>query len=458
MYRIENADDLFQAVKHLMKASSHLESSKISLSNAVLESANNILKDIEDSKIDCNEEEIEDLKNQILKKSRPAIGVFEKDYNEVLRNAGTPRSYTLEFTTTRNCNWNCEYCFEHGSDRTSTLDRTKTKILIEKTKEFLDSPWFKKNLDLLKLDFWGGEPFLNPEPIRKFIDAFIDDERVSFHAYNNGSRIDPLLDIFEIASKKAEDKILIQFSYDGHPINDKRRKDKKGNPTGEFILKQARKTADRGIPVSFKATIMIKDFDHFSEAWDDYEKNVYYPFKTDGNISFSPTIDYTQDYNNIDLRSDVLKDQLMDIASKEIDFFKKENRFLLSWFSEKSSLCTAARNMTCVDSDGGLYFCHGCMYEDDSRDLTFGSIYETGFVNKLIANYHRFFECNTSTPDECAECVATSCYRCNVQKHQNSEKEEFMEKWMDFTCMREMCNYFKLVGKIKYALLRSLGG
>ena len=162
------------------------------------------------------------------------------------------------------------------------------------------------------------------------------------------------------------------------------------------------------------------------------------------------------DDNEVDLRKDVLKNQLFDIASKEIDFYKKEGRFLLSWFSKGSSLCTAGRNMTCVDTDGLLYYCHGSMYEKNKKDFNFGSIYDTGFTDKLIANHEEFYMCNQSTPDECAKCVADSCYRCNVQKHQSSNKKDFMDKWMDFTCMQEMCNYFKLIGEIKFALVKTL--
>jgi radical SAM protein with 4Fe4S-binding SPASM domain len=112
--------------------------------------------------------------------------------------------------------------------------------------------------------------------------------------------------------------------------------------------------------------------------------------------------------------------------------------------------------MTCVDTNGDLYYCHGAMYEKNKIDFSFGNIYQHGFVNKLSNNHKKFFECNQTTPDECAKCVADSCYRCNVQKYQNSNKSEFMDRWMDFTCMKEMCNYFKLIGEIKFALMQNL--
>jgi radical SAM protein with 4Fe4S-binding SPASM domain len=461
MYQIENANDLFEGVKHLMDASSCLKSSRLNLSNAVLEAADNLLKEIEDTKIECDEERILKFKEEILKKKSPAIEVFENDYQHILERNGRPKGYSLEFTTTEACNYNCEYCFEHGTDRTKTLDSSKIDIIIEKVKEFIDGDWFRDNLDTFKIDFWGGEPFLNPFPVTRLLETFMEDERISFHAYTNGSKIDPLLDLFEKASKISDDKIVIQFSYDGQPIHDMRRVDKAGNPTGEFTLKQARKTADRGIPINFKSTIMIKDFQYLSEVWDDYRKSIYYPFKDSAEISFAPTIDYTQDYNETDLRPDVLQEQILDIASKEVDFFKEENRFLLSWFSTRSvKLCGAAKSMTCVDADGELYFCHGCMYEDSKDQLSFGNIYESGFANKLIANYYRFFDCNSNLalPEECNHCIGNSCYKCNIQKLRNSKKDSFMEKWTDFRCMEGMCDYFKLIGEIKQALEMSIGG
>lgn len=461
MYKIEKADDLLKGVDHLMKASTHLKDSRLNLSNAVLEAADNILKEIEESKIECNEERILKFKEQILKKSLPAIEVFKKDYQGILEKTGRPRGYSLEFTTTEACNYNCEYCFEHGTDRNKVLDYSKIDIIIDKIKEFIDGDWFRDNLDIFKIDFWGGEPFLNPRPVRKLVETFMEDERISFHAYTNGSKIDQFFNLFEKASKIAKDKVIIQFSYDGQPNHDKRRVDKHGNPTGEFTLKQARKTADRGIPINFKSTIMIKDFQYLSEVWDDYRENVYYPFKDDADISFAPTIDYTQDYTKTDLRQDILQEQLLEIAAKEVDFFKEENRYLLSWFATRSvRLCGAAKSMTCVDADGEMYFCHGCMYEDAKNLLSFGNIYESGFANKLIANHYRFFDCNSNStiPAECNSCIGSSCYKCNLQKLRNSKKDSFMDKWTDFTCMEGMCDYFKLIGEIKQALEMIIGG
>jgi len=459
MYRIDNVGDLYEAIKHLIEASKHLEADKLILSNTLLETANSVLEEIENSAIECDQDKIDQLARQILKKRQRDIMIFEKDYNHICHNRNPISSYTIEFTTTNACNWRCDYCFEDGCDRSTMIDNVKIPTLIRKTKEFLNSEFFHQNLQVLKIDFWGGEPFMNPEPVKRFIEEFMHDERVVFHAYTNGSMIDPLLDIFQEASIQPSinnQKILIQFSYDGAPIHNLRRKDKHGRATGEKTIQQAMKTANMGIPVSFKATLMIKDFDQFTDAWDDYHNRIFPLFKDYGHITYSPTIDYTQDYNEVDLRKDVLEKQLVDIASKEIEFYKKEGRFLLSWFSSGSSLCTAGRNMTCVDTNGDLYYCHGAMYESNKADFIFGNIYNHGFVNKLVSNYNKFFECNQSTPDECAKCVADSCYRCNVQKYQSSQKSEFMEKWMDFTCMKEMCNYFKLIGEIKFALMKNL--
>lgn len=459
MYRLDNSKDIFDAAEHLLKASEKLKDAKYPLSNALLDISDSLLKEVEKTKIICDKEKIAEITKQILKKRRHDLKVFERDYKEITRDGAPTRAYTLEFTTTNSCNWKCEYCFEDGCDRSQILDVNKIPVLIRKTKTFLNSSWFKNNIDVLKLDFWGGEPFLNPKPIRMFMEEFMDDERVIFHAYTNGSRIDPLLDIFQEASTKkcvVNQKILIQFSYDGNPIHDLRRLDKNGNPTSKITLQKAMKTASMGIPISFKATLMIKDFDHFSEAWDDYKNNVFARFQDYGYITYSPTIDYTQNYNTVDLRKDVLSKQLIDIASKEIDFYNKHDRFLLSWFSRESSLCTAGKNMTCVDSDGSLYYCHGAMYSKLKKDLCFGNIFESGFSGKLISNHEKLFECDRSTPEECHNCVADSCYRCNIQKYENSNKKEFMDKWKDFTCMEEMCNYFKLTGEIKFGLIEAL--
>lgn len=455
MYRLENSKDIFTAVHHLLEASNKLKVNKFELSNAILDTADNLLKDIEKTKVKGDVEEIDRLAAQILKKRRYDLTVFEQDYKSIVQDNTSLRSYTLELTTTNSCNWKCEYCFEQGCQNSTSLSKIKIPVIIEKIKSVLNNPWFEKNFDIFKIDFWGGEPFLNYEPIKEIVETFMEDKRVTFHAYTNGSRIDPLLHIFAEAAQKdsiAKQKILIQFSYDGQPIHDKRRLDASGNPTSHITRSKAIKTAKLGIPVSFKATLMIKDFDYFSEVWDDYRYNIFDRFKDHGHISYAPTIDYTQKYSEIDLRKGVLKNQLLDIASKELDFYKEEGRFLLSWLTSGNSFCSAGKNMSCVDIEGNLYYCHGTMYEPDKEIFSFGNIYEAGFAEKIIANNEMFILDKKTIPEECTNCIAESCYRCNVQKHQNSKKSEFMERWMDFTCMNEMCSYFKMIGEIKFAL------
>lgn len=71
------------------------------------------------------------------------------------------QTYTL--TLTENCNLSCVYCYEHNRNgRTMTLE-TAEKIVSEACKSL-------KEDDLLTVDFFGGEPFLEFERIREIVE------------------------------------------------------------------------------------------------------------------------------------------------------------------------------------------------------------------------------------------------------------------------------------------------
>jgi hypothetical protein len=222
----------------------------------------------------------------------------------------------------------------------------------------------------------------------------------------------------------------------------------------------------KGIPVTFKSTITPDHFKYLPEIWDDFNE-IYTNLiainpNTNGRpISYAPTIDYFNNYENINIEE--LEKAMISVAKKELEFYRKHKRFLTSWFEKERTFCMAGVTMTTVDISGEMYYCHGCLYKAGSNErqeeLRFASIFDTDFVQKLKWNFeNRFLSRNEISTSECKECDASFCIRCNVLVYGRSEKESFQEKWYDFANQKNLCEYFKMLSKIITAVQKIIGG
>lgn len=367
----------------------------------------------------------EDLKSKIQK--------FKKTISD-------KKKFTLEINLTEKCNFNCEYCFE-GNDKTSgksNILSSDPSSLIIAIYTLLDDSWFNQEFGLLQIVFWGGEPTMNMHLMRIIINEFKDNHKVSFMIYTNGSRIDKLLPAIE----PIKDKIKIQISYDGNPVHDKRRKI--GNsPTSDIVINGMELLHENGFEFKLKSTISPKDFKYMSMIWDD----IYSLFKRFGsNIGYAPTIDYyNEDYKDEYL--DNLTDSLLDIAVKEIKLYNRYKYVLLTWFTRNNkSICGSGRTMAAINIDGEVYFCHGAFY-NNGVPLKYSNIFDAKQFVKAIKNNKDMLE-RFIYDDGCERCVATTCLRCNYAKYLKSQKENLIDRFYDFKCQKDLCNYYKLIGKI----------
>lgn len=370
-----------------------------------------------------------------------------------MRSPQNKKTFSFEVTLTEGCNWNCEYCFE-GKDKITGkkhLLNKKPEVLIDSIKNVLDDEWFNETFDGANIDFWGGEPTLNLDLMKKIFDSFIDDDRVRFFIYTNGSRVNKLLpiiwDLKERTSRNSS-KILIQVSYDGNPIHHIRRIDSEGNGTSKIAVEAMDLLFTHGFQFQIKSTIMPKDFMYLPYAWDD----ISFLRERYGNmIGYAPTIDY---YNTEfkDEYLDDLEKSLLEISRLEYAYFKEHDDFLLTWFQKSGKRqCGIGKSMCAIDIDGHVYLCHGCIYSGVTDDLTFSNIFND---NKLLDGIKKNYSTLKSFhyDEECESCVATTCLRCNYAKYLNSDKSSFLDKFYDYKSQPELCKYYKLIGKIDRAL------
>ena len=384
---------------------------------------------------------------------------FKEDVIEIVNSEQADMSmYTLEINLTDMCNFKCTYCFEgdHNKIRYNFLEKN-TDLLIKRIYELLENKWFKLIFKGLKIDFWGGEPTLNIPLMKIIIDEFKDNERVKFFIYTNGSRINKTLPILrELNTKKIshnDRKVKVQVSYDGLPVHDMCRVDRKNNPTSAKVRNSLDILNDNDILFNLKSTITPENIKYMPKVWNDFN-NLYYRFGDE--INYAPTLDYYKVIDNEKYFKE-LEISLIKIAKKEIQFYKDNGRFLFSWFARNKIDCGVGLGMSCVDIDGKVYYCHGGISLDNNNEhFCFSKIYDKNLINSIKDNYYKFK--SKVVIDECQRCEATICLRCNIVKYINSQKEDFLDKFYDYTSQPILCKYYKLIGKIHRALALVIKG
>ena len=356
---------------------------------------------------------------------------------------------TFELTTSALCDLDCSYCFEGAKTNPKRLD--DLDILIKRINETLDSEWTQKYYSGVQLSFWGGEPTLNYNYIIRLMKEFEQDERVSFHIYSNGfnrknwekliAGIDP-------------SKLEVQISYDGKPIGDIFRVTNNGKPTSDIVLKNFDWfTSINFKSLYFKSTVPSKSIPNLYKTWLEFEQlHSRYVERDNLRISFAPTLDYSMTPRDEDERNskiDIFKEQMLLIAKKEIEFYKKYGRHLCTWFAAGDSKvnCSAGMNMVAVDVDGKTYACHGTLYTPDKDLMRSSSIFDDDFVEKISKFNDSFVPSVTSKNPICESCVATTCLICPVASYELSKEKDFFSRWGDKQ-INGICSFYQTFGKI----------
>lgn len=379
-------------------------------------------------------------------------------------NFNNVRIYHIDLTVTDDCNFNCGYCFEHGHFNKNYFQ--DIDLFLTQINSLLESFFFKNNYHMIGIGFWGGEPTLNEKVIREIINYYKNNDKVKFFIYSNGSMIDDYMDILiEFSQKRltgGHPKLCIQMSYDGNPVHDIYRRSKDNKLTSTLVRNNIRTLYKQKIPSVVKSTITPETLKYLSYARADIldlHKEFNFPdlFKSS---NYFPTIDY---YNlnsygdeEIEQYKKELEEELIKVAKEEIEYFKQNGVFFFSWFSENRALCSAGKDMVCINWDGNIFKCHGSLYENECGDHFICNLNDSELIRKLIKS-HELHSTNFGyQPKKCKDCFVSFCLRCNPVKYNLSEKENYIDKWRDYTVQPRLCSFYEINGKIVLALRQLL--
>ena len=363
--------------------------------------------------------------------------------------------YAIFLNLTRACNFRCKYCYEANTYCADSMKIDDVPDIISFIDNLKESHLYKRNgFDKILLTFFGGEPTLNKSVLKELVDYYNKKDDVVYSIVTNGSNLDTLYDIFlpiKHTNVNGLSKVHIQVSYDGIPIHDINRLDINGNPTGDLIKSNIKQLLHDGFNVSVKSVIKPDHFKYMLSAYNDI-KDVFSSYSNMG--SYFPTIDYYNSYKD-DYCIDELEQILLDIAKEEIEFYNSNKRFFFTWFNKDANrICAAGKDMLAIDVDLSVYPCEGCYYAPSDQHLI-GHIKDKDIYNKLEQRreYLLSYEHNNNL---CKTCSTSTCFRCNLIKFAHSKKEDYAERWYDYTDQSWLCRYYITVGKIKQALYHIL--
>ncbi len=366
------------------------------------------------------------------------------------------REYHVDINVTRECQFQCSYCFIDRNGKKEFTEYDNFKKFIDK---LIASKFFNDNYDLLCINFWGGEPTIKAPEIVNTINDLQHYDNVRFFIFSNGYDVHGYLRDALLTYKKAKvgvhPKVCIQISYDGAPIHDMYRKSN-GKETSKAVLDTIYWLDVNRIPYVIKSTIRADAFKYMYDAYMDIKKLASELTGTGfyKNINYFPTIDYysTEKYNEDEMKqySDALGMSLVKIAAEEAKNPLPQGYFF-KWFTPNRAICASGQHMIAVDTDENIYVCHGCLYGDAKDKHLIGNINNDSIIEEL-ERVSKYFGTDIEDEGECATCDVEFCLRCNQAKFEQSKKHKYLEKWRDYTDQPNLCRFYKINSKVKKGL------
>lgn len=298
------------------------------------------------------------------------------------------------------CNMTCKYCFA-GKGKYKGQNLLMSFETGKRALDFLISN--SGNIRNLDVDFFGGEPLMNFEVVKKLVEygRGLETEynkKFRFTLTTNGILLDD--DVIEFANREMSNVVL---SLDGRrEVNDRMR----GRGTYDLILPGFKKFAERrgdkeyyvrGTYTHFN-TDFASDILHMADLG--FDRLAMEP------VVAPPTADYALTEDDLP----VLLSEYERLAAEMAERMKKGKGFTFYHFMidleggpciyKRVSGCGVGTEYMAVTPKGELYPCHQFV---GNPDFILGSIYD-GVTNNELAD--EFKKCNVYSRPHCENCFA----------------------------------------------------
>jgi len=318
---------------------------------------------------------------------------------------------SIDLEVTLRCNLKCPYCYLNlGSGECKDISEEIMNQCIELMKKY------RKGNSVQKVTFYGGEPLLRFDLIKKFVSMVNRSGlNVRYTIMSNGTIMTE-----EIVDFVKRNKVYVQRSIDGCP-------------------KAMEKLRPGALPLYEKATEMLKDKDRgvrrMTITPDTAEylfEGVLFLWEKGFRRGFSPQPDYNQEWNEEQKKA--LIDNMWKMADFYIEQFKHGNPFYWYQVSREAACrfsntvtqtgCGAGKRLYAISVDGYVFLCHRFTGEDINGPFCYGHVAEVlegtaiGFGNEVLSaiESRKRKEWN----EECYSCIAQ--YGCEKGCYHSSYK------------------------------------
>ena len=366
----------------------------------IIEKLSKTYTEIERSEIEECYEQIEELKNS---GKLFAPDTFEGMAGKLKeKTAGVVKALCIHIAHT--CNLNCSYCFAsqgkyHGDRAMMSFEVGKRAF------DFLiENSGNRRNLEV---DFFGGEPLMNFDVVKKLVEYARSIEKqhnknFRFTLTTNGMLIDD--DVIDFANREMSNVVL---SLDGRKeVHDRYRVDYAGNGSWEKIVPKFQKLVEAR---EGKNYYMRGTFTHQNPDFlEDIKTMLDLGFNE---LSMEPVVCAKGDPSELTAEDmEIVKKQYEDLAELMLKKDKEGNPFTFYHYMidltggpciyKRISGCGSGTEYMAVTPWGDLYPCHQFVGEEKFK---LGDIWQ-GVTNKEIQG--EFAACNVYAREECRDCWA----------------------------------------------------
>lgn len=335
------------------------------------------------------------IENGFIFDGTDETGIINYDFSSY---ATTNKELYLSILTTQDCNFRCPYCFEVRSDTYLSRENANRilKLVEQKAQE----------AEILKVDWYGGEPLLNSQMIGYLSEKLIkicDEYDVEYIASitTNGS----LLDEKSVALLERSKVTHAQITIDGpRDVHDSRRytEDKQG--TYNTILSNISRFKDR---INFIIRINVDKTNLLSV--DDLLKEISEHNFSDIPIAIKGIVSsFAPQNSDIELRGKYLSDVIYQKYKLAYDLKLNPAIFQLFEFNSYRFCVVDSHNQFIVDPNARVFKCGSSFLADDPGYVG-GIVHDGSFCsipNKLCAWYK-----NLEAYQECQSCIILPmCY------------------------------------------------
>lgn len=368
-------------------------------------------KDILSILADYSKDELEEVFNEIECLIEKGQLYSKANETELINktNERNPVVKALCLHVAHDCNLRCSYCFADEGEYKGKRSLMSFEVGKKALKFLAQNSGNRRNLEV---DFFGGEPLMNFEVVKKLVDYGKSIEK----EYNKNFRFTITTNGLLLDEEKIEyinnNMVNIVLSIDGRKeINDNMRKTLKNTSSYDLIVPKFRKVAISRNEKNYyvRGTFTRNNLD--------FSKDVLHladlGFKQ---ISVEPVVappeeEYSirmEDINTIKMEYETLALEMLKRKSKENDF--NFFHFMIDLTGGPCSIkrivgCGAGSEYLAVTPEGDLYPCHQFV---GNNDFLLGTV-DTGIENKDKSC--DFENCNVLSKDDCKKCWAK--YYCS---------------------------------------------